>query len=345
MGGKYIPGQVVWELTLRCNLNCIHCGSNAGKPRPDELTTEEGFRLIEDLNTIGSREICFMGGEPFLRKDWFELGKKVQETGIKLLFISNGFIINDKIISKLIGLQPYAVGVSLDGGTAETHDYIRGKKGSFDKVKEYIRLARKANLPVSVITTVSKINFSELPIIKDYLLEQGNVAWQIQMAAPEGRFSVDHAISEEEYYATGLFIANLKKTYSRKELPVIGAHCFGYYSSKIPSLGLYPNWVGCQAGISILSIKSNGDVTGCLSQQNYYPEGNIRKKSISEIWNDTNAFAYNRRFTKDMLGENCKTCKYAEACRGGCLGNSLSFTGKPHNDPYCFHRMEQEFDK
>jgi radical SAM protein with 4Fe4S-binding SPASM domain len=345
MEQKYIPGQVVWELTLKCNLNCIHCGSNAGKSRSNELTNSEGMTLIEDLHSIGSQEVCFMGGEPFLRKDWFELGKKVRDTGMELLFISNGFNVNNNIISKLVKLQPHAVGVSLDGGTAKTHDYIRGRKGSFDKVKEYIYLAKKANLPVSVVTTVSKINFSELPLIRDYLLKQDHVAWQIQMAAPEGRFSVDYALSKEEYYAVGLFIANLRNTYSSEELPVIGAHCFGYYSNKIPSLGLYSNWIGCQAGITILSIRSNGDVTGCLSQQNYYNEGNIREKSIIEIWNDPNAFAYNRKFTADMLGENCKTCRYGAMCKGGCLGNSLTFTGKPYNDPYCFYKIEQELDR
>jgi radical SAM protein with 4Fe4S-binding SPASM domain len=108
---------------------------------------------------------------------------------------------------------------------------------------------------------------------------------------------------------------------------------------------LYSNWIGCQAGITILSIRSNGDVTGCLSQQNYYNEGNIREKSIIEIWNDPNAFAYNRKFTADMLGENCKTCRYGAMCKGGCLGNSLTFTGKPYNDPYCFYKIEQELDR
>jgi len=342
MKNKYIPWQVVWELTLKCNLNCLHCGSSAGKPRENELTYEEGIRLIEDLKKIDAKEVCFMGGEPFLRTDWYDLGKKVKDLDMDLLFISNGFCVNQKIIDKLVTLNPYAVAVSLDGGTAKTHDYIRGRKGSFKKVKEYISMAKSADLPVSVITTVSKINYHEMSILRDYILGLDHVAWQIQMAAPEGRFSRDFALSKEEFYELGLFIAEMQDKYSKEELPVIGAHCFGYYSNNIPCLGLYPEWRGCQAGLSILSIKSNGDVLGCLSTQNYSIEGNVREKSIVDIWNDPESFRYNRKFKIDQLGENCKDCEHNLVCKGGCMGMSISFTGKPYNDPYCFKRIEED---
>lgn len=339
---KFIPYQVVWETTLRCNLKCIHCGSKAGTTRSNELTTEEGIKLLKDLNEIDAQEICFMGGEPFLRKDWFELGNEVKNLGMKFMIISNGFIVNENIISKLVKLDPHSVSTSLDGGTPETHDKIRGAKGSFNRVMNYINLSKKADLPTTVITTVSKINYAELPIIRDFLLNK-SIAWQIQVCAPEGRFAKKLALSKEEYYAVSAFIASMQKNYSKKELPVIGAHCFGYHSNFIPCLGLYPEFRGCQAGISILSIKSNGDVTGCLSSPKEYIEGNIRKKSIKKIWNDPNSFAYNRKFKKEDLGENCIDCEFGESCQGGCMGMSISWTGKPHNDPFCFHKIEKEF--
>lgn len=341
MSKKYIPWQVIWETTLKCNLSCLHCGSSAGKARPNELSTKEGIKLISDLAEIGAREICFMGGEPFLREDWYELGKEVRKLGMEFIVISNGFNINEDIISKLSKLDPHAVATSLDGGTAETHDYIRGRKGSFDKVMEYITLSRKADLPTTAITTVNKLNVKELPMIKDLLLGK-QVAWQIQIASPEGRFTKKLAISKKEYYSVGKFIASLQKKYSRKEFLVIGAHDLGYHSEKIPCLGLYPEFRGCQAGLSGVSIKSDGRVIGCLSLPEGYVEGNIRDKSIKEIWNSSNAFAYNRKFKKEKLGENCKDCKYGEICRGGCNGMSISFTGKPFNNPYCFYKIEQE---
>lgn len=337
---KYIPYQVVWEITLKCNLKCIHCGSSAGKARPNELTTDEGLKLIRDLAEINSKEVCFMGGEPFLRKDWYELAKEVRDAGMKFLVISNGFIVDEKIISKLVKLETYAVSVSLDGANAETHDRIRGVKGSFKKVMNYISLSKKADLPTTVITTISKLNFKELPAIKDFLLDK-SIAWQIQVCAPEGRFPNKLTLSKEEFYTVGTFIASLQKNYSRKELPVIGAHCFGYHSDFIPCLGLYPEWNGCQAGVTILSIKSNGDVIGCLAAPNSLIEDNIRERSIADIWKEPDSFSYNRKFKKEDLGELCKDCQYGENCKGGCMGMSTSLTGKPHNDPYCFYKIEK----
>ena len=338
---KYRPGQVVWETTLRCNLKCKHCGSSAGKARPNELSTDEAIRLCKDLAELDTKEVCLMGGEPFLRKDWHIIAKKIIDLNMKLLVISNGYNINKDIISKLVKLEPHSVSTSLDGSTAKTHDYIRGVNGSFDKVLEYISLSKKADLPTTVITTVSKLNFKELPEIRDFLLNK-QIAWQIQVATPEGRFTGKNALSKEEYYSVALFIASMKNKYSPKEIPVAAAHCFGYHSQHLPWLGLYPGWYGCQAGISVLSIKSNGDIIGCLSVPESEIEGNIRDRSIIEIWNDPKAFSYTRKFNVRDLGQNCKDCKYGVTCKGGCTGMSVGFTGKSHNHPYCFYKIEPE---
>jgi len=244
-----------------------------------------------------------MGGEPLIREDWFEVGKRVRELGMRLLIISNGYNINKDIINKLVELQPHSVSTSLDGGTAETHDGIRGIKGSFDKVIEYISLSKEADLPTTVITTVSRLNYKELPLIRDFLLDK-YIAWQIQVATPQGRFPRELALTKEEYYSVALFIASMQKKYKKGELPLIGAHCFGYHSTRFPCLGLYPVWNGCQAGITVLSIKSNGDVIGCLAEPNSRIEGNIRKRSIIDIWNDPNAFAHNRKFNVTIRRTN-----------------------------------------
>jgi len=338
---KYTPYQVVWEITLNCNLNCMHCGSKAGYARENELTTEEGLKLIKDLKKIGAKEICFMGGEPLIREDWFELAKEVKKQKMEFLIITNAYSINEEIIKKFVSLDPYVVSTSLDGGTAKTHDYIRGKKGSFDKVMELLDLSNKAGLPSTVITTVSKINIDELPLIKDILINR-NIAWQIQVATPHGRFLKKFALSKEEFYNLGKYIADLQKKYSKKELPLIGAHGLGYHSKYIPCLGLYPEFKGCQAGVTILSIRSNGDVVGCLATQDEFIEGNIRKRSITDIWNAPDSFSYNRKWKKESLGENCKDCKHGEVCKGGCLGMSIGMDGKPFNNSYCFYKIEKE---
>jgi radical SAM protein with 4Fe4S-binding SPASM domain len=164
----------------------------------------------------------------------------------------------------------------------------------------------------------------------------------VQIAGSEGeRFDKNYLLSEEEFYSVGLFIEALRRKYSIRELPVIGAHDMGYNSCIIRNIYLYDKWKGCQAGISVVGIRSNGDVLGCLSINNdKYVEGNVRKKSFYEIWNNEKSFRYTRNFKIEDIGENCKNCKYIEDCKGGCSEMSLSKTGVFHNDPYCFYRIE-----
>ena len=129
------PDIVVWELTLQCNLKCLHCGSSAGKTRPDELSTREALQLCHDLSDIGFKGVALMGGEVFLRKDWPIVSKKIKDLGMKLSVISNGFMDVKKIVPLLARLETDCVMVGLDGASAETQDQIRRVKGSFEKTK------------------------------------------------------------------------------------------------------------------------------------------------------------------------------------------------------------------
>ena len=116
----------------------------------------------------------------------------------------------------------------------------------------------------------------------------------------------------------------------------------GFFSQNIPELSLYPEWNGCYAGKSVLGISSDGNVRGCETLPEEYIEGNIRKRSIIDIWNDPDSFSYNRNFKVEDLGPLCKSCKYGEKCKGGCTVRSVSVTDMPHNDPKCFYRIENE---
>lgn len=339
---KYELLSCVWELTLLCNLRCIHCGSTAGKKREDELSLDESYKIIDDLKKTGCKSIALMGGEPLIYKDFWNIARRIKEKGIELCVITNGTIFSKDTFIKLKELRPRAIATSIDGANPKTHDKIRGVNGCFDKTMAFINKALYYDLPVSVITTVSKINISELNDIKDILLNK-KIAWQIQIAGGEGgRFNKDLLLNEEEFYSVGVFIDYIRSRYSVKELPVIGAHDIGYNSRIIKQTSLYKEWDGCQAGISVIGIRSNGDVLGCLSiNDDRFVEGNIRKKSIYDIWNDENSFSYTRKFKKKYAGNNCKDCRYIEKCKGGCSEMSLMKTGCIHNDPYCFYKIEK----
>ncbi len=343
---SYILECAVWEFTLKCNLNCLHCGSTAGGKRGDELDTKEALKLCEDLKKTGCLGVALMGGEPLLRKDFFEVAEKIKDLGMDLSIITNGTVYSDEIFEKLKKLKPRALAVSLDASTAEIHDRIRGQKGAFEKTWKFIGRALEEKLPVSIITTVHKLNLKELPAMREQIKGRG-IAWQIQTAGAEGaRFPKKMLLDEDEFYSVGFFIESSRRNYSVKQLPVIGAHDMGFNSILMKNITLQNKWRGCEAGISVLGIRSNGDILGCLAvNDNKFIEGNIRESSIGDIWNNPKAFSYTRNFKLKDAGESCEGCKHLPDCKGGCNEMSLMKTGKMHNDAYCFYKIEQRLFK
>ncbi|MFC1559699.1 radical SAM protein [Candidatus Margulisiibacteriota bacterium] len=339
---KLGPKCVVWELTLGCNLHCWHCGASAGEARKNELTTEEALDLCEELAKIRTEAISLMGGEPFLRKDIFQIAQKIKDLDLKLYIITNGMLIDEKLVKMLVDLKPNSIGLSLDGGTAEVHDEIRGN-GTFKKAMEALNMLVAAGLHCTVITALNKTNVYELPKIRDLLLKRG-IGWQIQMCSGHGeRFHEGFMLSQEEFYWAASFIAETRSKYSLKEMPITGGDDFGYFSNCLPLVSLATDyWRGCFAGIRSLGITSDGGIKGCLSLPDEFLEGNIRNRKLSEIWNDPDSFAYNRRFEKEHLQGFCKTCEHGETCRGGCSDIAYSLTGSLHDNPLCLYRIETE---
>jgi len=160
-----------------------------------------------------------------------------------------------------------------------------------------------------------------------------------------GRFPRDYLVDEEKFYSVGQFITETQKLHPRGANFVNGAHGMGYNSMYLPELSGFKKWHGCQAGITLLSIESNGGVKGCSALTGKFVESNIRNKSIVDIWNDPNSFAYNRKFKKEDLTGYCKECKYGMNCKGGCIETSHMLTGNLHGDPYCFYKIEQKILK
>jgi len=336
---KYNPGICIWEITLNCNLKCLHCGSSAGAGKSDELTKKEGVKLCKDLAEIGFKGVALMGGEVFTKQEWYDFSKEIKDLGMNLSIVTNGFWNPNDFVPILSKLETDCITVGLDG-LEKTHDKIRGVKGSFKKTVDFLRACKDADLPTNTITTAHKINFEEIPKMADLVLEDIGVDWQLQEAVPIGRFKGELGLSEEQYYSLGMFISNLQKKYPKER--VIGGHNFGFHSKVMDNLSLYPHWNGCYAGISVLGIKHNGNVIGCLTLPEKYIEGNIRDISIIKMWNSQEYFTYNRSFKSEDLGELCRGCKYVLSCKGGCMSRSASITGKPHNDPHCFYRIEEK---
>ena len=331
----------VWELTLECNIHCLHCGSSANsKARKNELTTEEALSVVEQLATLGCENVVLSGGEPFLREDWPALAIRMCDLGINVSFISNGYAFNDDILDVLKIIKPVGAGFSLDGCCKETHDFIRGKKGVFDRCVNALNKCSKAGFYTSAVTTVHKKNLPEMEKILEILLENGVRAWQIQVAAPQGRMPREFALNEDEFYSLAKFIAEKKVAY-RNIIDICEADCIGYFGTlgKVLNTG----WHGCPAGMRAIGIESDGTIKGCLSIHHgkKYEEGNIRERSLIDIWNDENSFKYNRRFNPKNLKGICKDCKYGSICRGGCSEQAKSFTDSEFGSPFCVYNYEK----
>ncbi|MBT3582864.1 radical SAM protein [Candidatus Woesearchaeota archaeon] len=330
------PHTAVWETTLACNSNCLHCGSDAKTVRPNELTTAEAFDLVDQLADLDFKLIIESGGEPLLRKDWFEISQRIQEKDMGLGIISNGLNWKKGTIDKLVELQPYSIGFSIDG-EPRLHDYLRGVPGSHKKVFQQIKQIKKEDLTICAITAVNNNNnLKQLGKIRDRISTYNIDAWQIQMASPMGRMSKNQnlLLDENEYYKLGEFIAETRKLLPR--VNVQAGDCIGYFGDLGPKV-YDDEWGGCIAGINGLGIESDGTIKGCLSiQSDLAKEGNIRDESLKTIWSDPTRFKYTRNFKVSDLKGNCFDCYRGAECKGGCSSQSMSFFNEFHHAPYCF---------
>jgi len=333
------------ELTLRCNLNCLHCGSTAGKAREVELHTDEWIFAIKQLAGLGCREVCILGGEPFIMSGWYQIAKAVGFFGMDLVIITNGWYVDQSLVKRLQGIKCLSrIGVSLDAAAPGVHDYLRGREGSFERAMKAIWLLRDAGFEVGAITSISRLNLNEIARIRDMLIGQ-NITWQIQAVAGHGeRWLSKWHLSPRQHYQVAEFIAKSRAIYGVDNLPVAGSHDFGYFSRRLKGYTELPQWPGCGGGIASLGICSSGEVKPCLSQPGSRIVGNIRSEPLSVIWGDNDRFKRTRGFDINMLKGFCRGCPHAITCKGGCPNLPLALTGTDSENPFCCYRIEMQGD-
>lgn len=337
----YLIDKIVWEVTAKCNMNCIHCGSDCNcDVKGEELSTAECIEVLEDIRDVGGANlIVFSGGEPMLREDLGTLTNMCSLFDIKTAVISNAFMVNENTIKKIKAMNLLAYGISIDAADPYLHDYIRGVNHAFDHVEKAIKLLQENNIVPTIVTTVHKLNYTQLPKIRDFLIKNNVKLWQIQYGDNIGRMPKDCQLAEAQYFEVARFILETRQKYPKEFLKVSGADVFGYMSKM--AMDLQKHWCGCMAGIAFAGISADGSVRGCLSMQaDKYIEGNVRERSFKEIWQDKNSFSYNRRFDCSMLTGYCRTCQYAAVCKGGCMRAASIHGGR--DNPYCLYKIEKE---
>lgn len=340
---KWQPIYAVWEITLRCDLACRHCGSRAGRSRPDELSTEEALDLVLQMAGLGVKEVTVIGGEAYLREDWTDIVRAIRKHGMLCSMTTGGRgITPDRAKeAKDAGLQ--SVSVSIDG-FAKTHDQLRAVQGSFASALESLKNLRAAGIPVSANTQIGRFNLIEIQDLFELLIAEGIHSWQVQLTVAMGRAADEPNILFEPYQMIEVMpmIARLKERADRANVrlwPGNNVGYFGPYESLLRGTLVRGHLSSCGAGRSTLGIEANGDIKGCPSLPTQdYVGGNIRDHKLRDIWERSAPLRFTRDRTVNDLWGLCRECYYADTCRAGCSWTSHVLFGRPGNNPYCHHR-------
>ncbi|WP_375498183.1 nif11-class peptide radical SAM maturase 3 [uncultured Nostoc sp.] len=343
----------VWEITLKCNLACNHCGSRAGQARTQELSTEEALDLVRQLAEVGITEVTLIGGEAFMRPDWLEIAQAITQAGMLCQMTTGGFGISLETARRMKQAGIVNVSVSIDGGTAETHDRLRGKKGSWQSAFKTMSHFREVGIYFGCNTQINRLSAPEFPLIYEQIRDAGARAWQIQLTVPMGNAADNADILLQPYELLDLYpmLARVSKRASREGVRMQPGNNIGYYGPYERLMRGGGNewgfWQGCGAGLSTLGLEADGAIKGCPSLPTAaYTGGNIRDRSLREIVEQTEELRFNLdadtpKGTEHLWGF-CKTCEYAELCRGGCTWTAHVFFDRRGNNPYCHHRALEQ---
>jgi len=319
-----------WECTTRCNLNCLHCGSDCSKDSAfQDMPINDFLAAIDTMkNPAKNFTVVFTGGEPLLRKDIEICGKELRKRGFRWSMVSNGHLYNEQRHFSLLNAGLGALTISLDG-LKDSHNWLRNRENSFDKVSEAIDLAASASrLNFDVVTCVNQRNVKELAQIKSFLSEKKVKAWRLFTIIPIGRavHNPDLLLTDQQFLELMDFISESRK---EKELD-IKFSCEGYvgkYESLVRDSSFF-----CRAGINISSILIDGSISACPNIDRALSQGNVYNDNFYEVWENKFSPFRNREWTK--VGQ-CETCSQYKDCEGNGLHN---WHGEMKNVLVCHHK-------
>lgn len=335
--------HAVWELTLACDLACRHCGSRAGRARPDELTRDEALDLVRQLAELGVKEVTLIGGEAYLCPHWTDVVRAVRAHGMSCALVTGGrnFDRARAHAARDAGVQ--SISVSIDGDEA-AHDRLRGVNGSYRAARAALNEAQAAGLDVALNTQINRLNLHCLMHVCDLLFEHGCHGLQLILTVPAGRAADRPELLLQPYDLLELFprlAAMQQRCVERgvKFLPGNNVGYFGPFEQQLRGGLRCASQASCAAGQLVIGIEANGDIKGCPSLPTEgWVGGNVRDYTLEDIWQRAAAL----RFTRDRDGSElwgyCAGCYYADECKAGCTWTATSVFTKPGNNPYCHHR-------
>ncbi len=323
--GLNAPICLTWEITYGCNLRCVHCLSSSGKRRPEELTTAEAKRLIDEWAEMKVFYINVGGGEPMSRRDFFELMDYTLERDIGVKFSTNGTLIDDAAAAWIASRHYLDVQISLDGATAETNDPVRGD-GSYERARTAMKRLAKHGFPFKINAAVTRHNYPQIDDLYALAKHYG-AELRLTRLRPTGRGGeVWDELRPSRAQTRGLYewLLNHRDVLTGDSFFHLSA-----YGQPVEGLNM------CGAGRIVCCVDPVGEVYACpflLAPE--FSGGNVRQPGgFANVWCHSPVFAHLRHW---QVGGGCPTCNAYDQCHGGCIAVK-HFTGQSLDapDPDC----------
>lgn len=321
------PNSVIWDVTSRCNLKCRHCYVEADTTRRAELTTAEAALVIEQLRKAKVFRLSFSGGEALLRDDIYTL-LDYATPYFPVELASNGLLITEEVAQQLKSRRVF-VQLSLDG-LEEAHDYLRGRKGAFEKLTEAMQILRKEGVPFGVTTVIYRRNAHEIKETISFAEESGALIIRFYRLIHAGRGKEMTSLD----LTPGEYEGALRDVYTYQgRIRAVADEAFGFllHGRENPH-----QWVGCQAGRTLAGIKADGHVVPCpMFCDPVFFCGKVPGEDFKQIWEQSPVLQKFR--TLEHIQGKCHTCQYLHQCGGGCRAAVYACTGDLYASDYqCF---------
>ena len=344
---------VVWNMTRRCNLKCVHCYAKAlGEHGKDEIDTSQGKAIIDDLAAYGAPVMLFSGGEPLVRKDLVELAHHAVSKGMRAVISTNGTLITPEKAKELKAVGLSYVGISLDGGE-DIHDRFRGVPGAFKKALRGIENCQNEGLKVGLRFTINKRNAVEIPVLFDIVrdMDVPRICFYHLVYSGRGSDLIKEDLDHAETRAVvdlimdktrALFDAGLPKEVLTVDNHADGPYVYLRLLREDPARAEEVNTLlsfneGNNSGRGIGCISWDGAVHADQFWRNH-TFGNVLERPFSQIWDDPNIELLAKlKNKKRYVGGRCATCKYLDICGGNFRARAEAYYDDIWaEDPACY---------
>jgi Fe-coproporphyrin III synthase len=351
---RNLPGPVViWNLVRRCNLRCRHCYAvSADVDFPGELSTDEVFRVMDDVKAARSPVLILSGGEPLMRPDIFDISRRAKQLGFYTSLSSNGTLIDEEMADRIAEIGYDYVGVSLDGVGA-VHDRFRGQDGAFERSLAALRACRDRGVKVGVRFTMTSENHVALPALLDLVEAEGIDKFYLSHLVYAGRGNKNRGTDADWRITRDAMELLFERAWAAIERgdrrdfvtgnnDADGVFLLFWVQRRFPDHADHiraklAQWGGNASGVNVANIDNLGNVHPDTMWQ-HHKIGNVKERPFGDIWNDrSDPIMAGLKAQPRTISGRCSACAWFDICGGNTRVRALRLTGDAFaEDPACY---------